>query len=189
MSATFGLNELRVRPIGRTVTVPNNDVARLMYYLSCVCTVINYDEDNKFTDYQNYDLLTRGEILELLKLVILFVPKLFSEHGIFIVDEALVPSGMSNEFYEISDEKIGFHLSNEIIIGGMSVKVLKVMACTEEWIIRNYIKPLSNISNTIFKPEPPPPPRVVPIFLPPPPPPTSKRRKNDDEDCVCCSIF
>ena len=45
MSATLGYNSLKVEAIGQKVYVPDNDYARLMYYLSCVFTVIQYDAD------------------------------------------------------------------------------------------------------------------------------------------------
>ena len=44
MSAIFNEGRIEVEVIGRTVTIPDNDFARLMYYLSCVDTVISYDE-------------------------------------------------------------------------------------------------------------------------------------------------
>ena len=45
-------NDVQVKPIGKKVTDPNNDIARLMYYLSCVDTVINYNEIDNLTDYK-----------------------------------------------------------------------------------------------------------------------------------------
>ena len=58
MAANFGFNNLKVEAIGQKVTIPNDDVAKLMYYLSCVDTVINYNEIDRLTDYENYDLLS-----------------------------------------------------------------------------------------------------------------------------------
>ena len=53
---------------------------------------------------------------------------------------------MVNEFYEITDDRIGFHVNNEIMLGGRYKRVLKVMACTTDWLYRNYINPLKNIT-------------------------------------------
>ena len=36
MAANFGFNNLKVEAIGQKVTIPNDDVAKLMYYLSAV---------------------------------------------------------------------------------------------------------------------------------------------------------
>ena len=61
MSATLGINKLSVERTGVEVQVPNNNLARLMYYLSCIFNVIQYNENNKLSDYKNYFYLTNEE--------------------------------------------------------------------------------------------------------------------------------
>ena len=142
----FGnFNNVKVQTFGERTFVPDDDVAKLMYYLSCVDTVINYNEIDRLSDYENYDLLSVDSLTELFKLVLLFNPEIFIEAGIFILDENLLIYGMDNQFYQITDERIGIHVNNEIMIGGRTVKVLKVMACNESWLIRNYYRPWKNI--------------------------------------------
>ena len=141
MSVNLNYQSLDVKPIGRTVTVPDNNLARLMYYLDCVFTVIQYDQSSRLTDYQNYYLLSKEEEQTVLGLVALFNPKVMSDLSLFIVSRNLVPYGSSNEFYQITDDRIGVHVNSEVVIGGRVVKVLKIMACTEDWIYRNYINP------------------------------------------------
>jgi hypothetical protein len=138
---SLGYQSLNVKPIGQTVTVPDNSLARLMYYLDCVFTVIQYDQSSRLTDYQNYYLLSKEEEQTVLGLVALFNPKVMSDLSLFIVSRNLVPYGSSNEFYQITDDRIGVHVNSEVVIGGRVVKVLKIMACTEDWIYRNYINP------------------------------------------------
>ena len=85
MSGNYNFSRMRIQELDMyTVNVPDDDVARLMYYLSCVDTVIDYQEIDNLSDYQNYDLLTVDEMVELFKLVLLFNPKYFVEKGIFI---------------------------------------------------------------------------------------------------------
>ena len=141
MSVSLGYQSLNVKPIGQTVTVPDNSLARLMYYLDCVFTVIQYDQSSRLTDYQRYYLLSKEEEQTVLGLVALFNPKVMSDLSLFIVSRNLVPYGSSNEFYQITDDRIGVHVNSEVVIGGRVVKVLKIMACTEDWIYRNYINP------------------------------------------------
>ena len=52
---------MEVKPIDRTVTVPDNRLAKLMYYLACVFKVIQYDQNPRLTDFQNYYLLSNEE--------------------------------------------------------------------------------------------------------------------------------
>ena len=141
MSLNMNYQSLDVKPIGRTVTIPDNRLAKLMYYLDCVFTVIQYDQSSRLTDYQIYYLLSKEEEQTVLGLVALFNPKVMSDLSLFIVSRNLVPYGSSNEFYQITDDRIGVHVNSEVVIGGRVVKVLKIMACTEDWIYRNYINP------------------------------------------------
>ena len=67
MSNFFG-NRMWIEAIGERTSVPNNDLARLMYYLSCIDTVIQYDEIDRLADYQNYYLLDVNDIVVLLDL-------------------------------------------------------------------------------------------------------------------------
>ena len=166
----------RVYAFGERTSVPNDNVAKLMYYLSCVDIVINYNEIDRLTDYQNYDLLTKDDMVELFKLVLLFNPKIFIDAGIFIIDESLLPYDLDNQFYKITDERIGIYVNDEIMIGGRNVKVLKVMACNEDWLVRNYYRPWKNLfelydqykrsqTRIVYYIPPPPPPE--PVYTPP----------------------
>ena len=134
-----------VKAFGGRTRVPNDNVARLMYYLSCVDTVINYNGIDKLTDYQNYESLTRDDLVELFQLVLIFNPKIFVDAGIFIIDDELLPYDLDNQFYQITDERIGLYINDQIAIGGRTVKVLKVMACNEDWLMRNYFTPWENL--------------------------------------------
>ena len=51
----------------------------------------------------------------------------------------------SNEFYEITNTNLGFHANEYISIGGVEVKVRKIMAIKGQWIENNFVKPLEDI--------------------------------------------
>ena len=199
----------RVYAFGERTSVPNDNVAKLMYYLSCVDIVINYNEIDRLTDYQNYDLLTKDDMVELFKLVLLFNPKIFIDAGIFIIDESLLPYDLDNQFYKITDERIGIYVNDEIMIGGRNVKVLKVMACNEDWLVRNYYRPWKNLfelydqykrsqTRIVYYIPPPPPPE--PVYTPPKRINTFSsmsyeetpviRKKKESNECGCsCIVF
>ena len=84
-----------------------------------------------------------------IQLAILFNPKLFIDASIFIVSEDLLPDSSDNKFYKITDEKIGVHVNQNIMIGGRTMKVLNIMACNSSWLNRNYFTPLERITNEI----------------------------------------
>ena len=173
MAASLNYNSISVKPFGTRVDIPNDDIAKLMYYLSCIDTVISYGKTDIFTDYQHYYLLTIDERIELVKLVLLFNPKLFIDAGIFIIDQRLLPYDMGNQFYEITDNRINVHFSEQIMIGGKYVKVLKAMACNSNWLYTYYINPLNNITN--------PPQKAQSTY--------SSRNYTKEEDNDCCLIF
>ena len=43
-----------------------------------------------------------------------------------------LPNGADNQFYEITNERIGIHINNQIVIGGRTVRVMKFMV-EEKW--------------------------------------------------------
>ena len=149
MSATLGVNKLKIEAYGTKTTVPDNNIAKLMYYLDCVLIVIEYDRNSKLTDYQHYYNLNNEEKKAVVQLAILFNPKLFIDEGIFVVNSDLLPDSLGNKFYKITDETIGVHVNQQVMIGGRAVKVLNIMACNSSWLNRNYFIPLERIRNEI----------------------------------------
>ena len=136
-SGDYGEDNISIIPIGERTTVPNDDLARLMYYLSCVDTVINYQGIDKLSDFRNYKRLTVDDASVLFKLVLLFNPEIFLNAKIFILQIDPLPNGADNQFYEITNERIGIHINNQIVIGGRTVRVMKFMVCNPAWLIRN----------------------------------------------------
>ena len=145
MCEIISQNRIKMEPFGVKIIVPDNDYARLMYYLSCVETVIDYDKINMLSDYQNYKSLNSTEKEILLKLCELLSPKLLISARIFRVNEDLLLDNNSNQFYKITDQKIGISRNKEIMIGGKTVKILKIMVCSKDWLQRNYYNPIKNI--------------------------------------------
>ena len=97
-----------------------------MYYLSCIFTVIQYNENNNLPDYTHYYNLNEEEKKTVLTLAGIFNPKIFLEATIFILDNGALTGDFGNEFFKITDERIGVHVNQEIMIGGRSVKVLNI---------------------------------------------------------------
>ena len=66
--------------------------------------------------------------------------------GIFIIEDYVE---LGNRFLEITGETMGIHANQEFVIGGIVVRVLKIMLCTKDWIQTYYYEPIVNI----FKPK------------------------------------
>ena len=143
-SATFAMKNVKVKSFGTEVNVPDNAMAKLMYYLHCVATVIDYP-DRDLIDYQNYDELSGEELVKVYEVAKELHPKLFIDAGIFIVNPNLITNDLDNQFFEINDETIGVHVNEEIGIGKVEVKVLKVMVCNNNWLYTFYDTPIEII--------------------------------------------
>ena len=65
------------------------------------------------------------------------------EVGVFILDENI---DKGNRFYEITNEEMGLHVNEELLIGGVRVQVLKLMVFKKIWLIRNYLNPYESLT-------------------------------------------
>ena len=147
MAVVIGRNEVGVKRTTVPVTVANNDIARLMYYLNCVCTAINcnHDEDiRRFTNYINWTRLSYEERKLLLVLCYTFNPNVFESKVFFHLEELCVQ--FSNEFYEISQVRHRVVAVESIIIAGRAHQVNKIMTYKMTWMRTYYLEPMQRLA-------------------------------------------
>ena len=146
MSVDLNYNSLHIRNYGTTCEVPNHDLAKLMYYLDCVDSLIpNIIDSEKYLDYRNYrNADSSADREKIISYALLLNPVLLIGEWIIIKDERLIPSGSNNTFYSITDDRINVHVNQEMMIRGRSVRIVNIMACQDCWIYRNYEKPMEN---------------------------------------------
>ena len=135
-------NEYDITNFGTIVTVPNNPIARCMYYLNCVDTVLDIDEFWFLTDYAKYYLLDNSDKAKLLLLCKTFSPDVLED----VFEEVSHLPNTSNKFYELGLNQTSIAATSQIVIGGITRKVLKVMFYTREWVDRNYYTPIAQLS-------------------------------------------
>ena len=122
--------------------IPNDKLAKLMYYLSCVFQIIDYQIEERYYYYPNFYILTKGERETILKLANMFRPEIMKNLSLFLFNSDLIPPEQEIEFYEISDKRLeGIPIMEEVTIDNSNLKVLKVMACKESWINKYYDQP------------------------------------------------
>ena len=171
MSIGLASKRFTVKDTTRQVFIPGNPKAKLMYYLNCISGVLNTNKLNRYTNYSQYYYIPDSKIPDIVALATIFNPEIMIKSGIFMIDEYI---DLGNRFLEITGETIGIHANQEMVIGGIVVRVLKIMLCTKTWLKNYYFEPIVDILNPV-----------------PPPVPVSKRRiSNSDDDIFCgCSIF
>ena len=146
MQANIRYGKLKIKDDTHIVKVPNDDLARLMYYLSCVFTVLNYNGFSKYTNYKNYEEISYSpnDFNKVLELAEKFNPIVMVNAKIFIINENL--GEIENRFLEITDERLNFHACKEIIVGGIRIRVLQIMLMKSSWISRNYFIPYKRLT-------------------------------------------
>ena len=93
-----GDSGIRLRQTSQVTVVPNSYPAKLMYYLDCVCTVLNLADDpvmNRLRQYHRCDLTTQ-QIDTLLSLCYTFGPDLLNKKCFFNNTELCGTSGGYN---------------------------------------------------------------------------------------------
>ena len=88
MAVVAGRTQIGLKPTSHSVTVPNNNKAKLMYYLNCICSVLQLDDPsiNRLTRYNNYGL-NGDETDALMALCYLLSPDVLLDKCIFHSEE------------------------------------------------------------------------------------------------------
>lgn len=69
---------------------------------------------------------------------------LFSDQCIFKVPESI--QGFHNKFLELNEARTTVLASNNVLIGGVSRKVTKIMMYKPSWMTFYYLEPIKNIT-------------------------------------------
>ena len=180
MAAVIGSTQIQLKKTGSPTTVPDNPIAKLMYYFDCICSCVEADNDStirRLRNYNNYSRLSNEEEAQLLILCLALSPDKLIGSIIFPVKDGDDLNGMSNDFFELSAVNTKLIVSESILIGGQQKRVRKIMMFKKSWIEKNYLNPLRSIERRqrpASRPSLPSPPRR--------PPPPSRRRNNSS--CV-----
>lgn len=128
------------------ITVPDSDVARLMYYLNCVCQAIEYTDNDidRYRAYRNWSSLSTEEVRVLLVLCLTFSPDVFNNR-VFFQSDALC-AGSQNKFYEISQIRHQVLVVQSIVVAGRTRQVNRIMAYQLSWMRNNYWNPIQRLA-------------------------------------------
>ena len=147
MALVLSYQCLGIQRTGNSCQVPENKLAKLMYYLDCAFSTLDIRCYSDYTDYYNYRNLTRIQEQYVLSLARTYNPTFMLDNQLFIIRPNLVDYGFSNQFYQITDKRIGIRANSQVFIGGKSVTAVKVMACKDTWLQKFYYDPLSYYDN------------------------------------------
>lgn len=146
--AYLGKQQFQVRDATAGVAnVPNNDVARLMYYLNSVCYCIDYNDNDiqRYRNYSNWASLSDEEDLMVFLLSLTLKPDLLIGK-VFFQSDAL-SRDMSGRFYEIGEISHQMVVAPSLVIAGRTCRVHRILAFKQTWLKTNYIDPINRLTS------------------------------------------
>lgn len=145
-------NSTSFREFGTTTSIPENDVAKCMYYLNCVTAVVDCDDVDmdEYTDYRNYRYLSANDIQTVYRLCLTLSPDKFDDKVFFESDQLC--SSSANKFFEISQVQHRLGVVGSILIAGRQREVTKIMTYKMSWMQRFYYGPMNRLADR-FNPE------------------------------------
>ena len=152
--AFLNLNSFDLSPSGRSVSVPNNSIAKLMYYLDCMCSLIEYDESNlnRLRDYKNYDDLSNIELRLLYVTCVTLDPDDFKGKIIFEDRDGDLCGSSLNRMYDLGEIQRRLVVVRSVVLAGQTRRVKKIMAYRPRWLQLYYIQPIAELA-AIFQRE------------------------------------
>jgi len=149
--ATAASLSFNVESRGSKCTVPDDDLAKVMYYLHCVTVGVGIDIlQDDLVDYRNYRRLTATRIAAVLKCALELSPDELVGKLIFIDDDRDICREFSNEFLTISAACNVVSIQRGMVIAGkVQGQPTNVMFCKSSWITNNYTRPLERIAQSL----------------------------------------
>lgn len=152
MAVAYNRQEVKITETTVDATVPDNDTARLMYYLNCMCCVLQLEVSDysikRLRDYKKYYLLTTDEKKELLRLCGLISPEKMDGQCIFHSEE-ICGVDATNRFFRVDSTDTGFVAAANVFVGAVQVSVTKFMVYKTKWVNRYYIDPMNRITRVV----------------------------------------
>jgi len=146
--ATYVDTQVGVTDISTTVTIPNNNIARLMYYLDCVDTCLEGAVPDIYCNYQNCFAMNDDDKVNIVALCAILAPEELLDKIIFDVplhDASL--KGSANRIYKVEEAstvltQYGFGRFTAISVEGRDVSVCNILMCCEDWLIQHFDDPM-----------------------------------------------
>ncbi|CAF0932978.1 unnamed protein product [Rotaria sordida] len=119
-----------------------------MYYLDCVCTLIEYDESNlnRLRDFRNYDDLTGIEVRLLYHTCVALDPDDLIGKIMFEDRDGKMCGESLNRMYDLGEVQRSLLVANSIAVAGRTRRVKKIMAYKPRWLYQYYTQPIAQLT-------------------------------------------
>lgn len=153
MAVAYNRQEVKITDTTNKVSVPEKDTVLLMYYLDCMCTVLQLEVSDysiqRLRDYKNYHLLACDEEKELLRQCYLVSPEKLEGKCILHSEQICNAGNFSNMFFRVDSTETGFVASHSVFVGAVQVSVKKFMVYTTKWMNQHYATPMYRIIRVV----------------------------------------
>ena len=138
--------EFQFRDTTSVANVPNNDVAKLMYYINCVCYCMDYNDNDiqRYKNYSNWASLSDEEDQLVFLLSITLKPDLLIGKVLFQSDA--LSRDMQGRFYEIGQVSHQLVVAPSLVIAGRTCQVHRILAFKQSWLKEHYIDPINRLA-------------------------------------------
>lgn len=149
MAVAFNRRELKLIDTSSDTTIPDDDIAKLMYYLYSMCVVLQLDATEygiqRLKDYKKFHMLLKHEEQELIKLCCLLSPDKLEGKCIFHSEELCKDVKYTNRFFKVDSTETSFAATDTVFVGSVEVSVNKFMVYQTSWLNKYYIDPMNSI--------------------------------------------
>ena len=135
---------------GSVVSCPDDPRARLMFYVKCMCDVLDLDDPyiQRLTDYENY-ILSFPELNNLMRLCLLLCPDELEGKCIFY--DPVACGEKMYQFVAISAVQHRLLVTPELILGNQVKHVKKIMFYKREFLEVYYVRAHRDLKAVIDK--------------------------------------
>lgn len=141
-----------VENYGVSTVIPDDDIARLMYYLNCITVGIDLDIlADDLVAYKHYRLLSPARIALVVQCALELSPDEVIDKLIFRDDAGDVTRNLPNKFLNISAACSVVALDESVLIAGKVRKATKVMFFKSSWLKQYYIEPMARIARVLLR--------------------------------------
>jgi hypothetical protein len=142
MAAVFQ-REREFEDVGSSCQVPNNDVARVMYYLNCVTVGCDLDiVQDDLVDYQRYHRLSKSRADAVFLAAYTYSPDELMGKTIFRDGNKDFTQNKSNAFLKVTEATSVLAVQESVLVAGKQTTVAKVMVFSDHWLKTYYIDPM-----------------------------------------------
>lgn len=134
-------------PVSHPTAVPNNYIARLMYYLQCVKNCVDINISPRLLHYEDFHVLADHEKRDVVQWAHRFRPGALRNTIFFeVANDNYMVRETANTFLLFDDPVVigSFHLaSNAITVDGVRTVIRKVMVYKHAWLVDYFLTPFT----------------------------------------------